>query len=206
MGSPTKLTMTVGSPGLVVVTGPNGSGKSTLLGQLAGRVTAPAGTVLLDSMPMHELPASAVAETATLVEADDWLADDTVAANLRQAAPSADNTALRAALEVAGLSALPLDTPVGPGGSRLSQGQQRRLATARAVLRRPPVLLLDEPVAGLDRTTAEALLAALPEALPETALVIALQEQDLDLLKRTPAVVVRLGQAPQRPLRPERVA
>ncbi|MDQ0604905.1 ATP-binding cassette subfamily C protein CydC [Streptomyces canus] len=198
IGSPAELTMTVAGPGLVLVTGPNGSGKSTLLGQLAGRVPVPAGTVLLDGTPVHELPASAVAETVTFVEADDWLADDTVAANLRQAAPSADTTALRDMLELVGLSALPLDTPVGPGGRLLSQGQRRRLATARAVLRRPPILLLDEPVAGLDRPTAEALLAALPEALPETALVIALQEQDLDLLDSTPTTVVRLGRTAER--------
>ncbi|MFI6804726.1 ATP-binding cassette domain-containing protein [Streptomyces luteogriseus] len=198
IASPTDLTMTVRGPGLVLVTGPNGSGKSTLLGQLAGRVPAPAGTVLLDGTPVHELPASAVADTVTLVEADDWLADDTVAANLRQAAASADATALRDALDLVGLSALPLDTPVGPGGRLLSQGQRRRLATARAVLRRPPILLLDEPVAGLDRPTAEALLAALPEALPETALVLALQEQDLDLLDNTPTTVVRLGRTAER--------
>ncbi|MEV8528385.1 ATP-binding cassette domain-containing protein [Streptomyces sp. NPDC052000] len=206
LGSPAELTMTVQGPGLVLVTGPNGSGKSTLLCQLAGRVLAPAGTVLLNGTPVHELSASAIARTVTLVEADDWLADDTIAANLRQAAPSADATALRAALEVVGLSALPLDTPVGPGGRLLSQGQRRRLATARAVLRQPPVLLLDEPVAGLDRPTAEALLAALPEALPDTALVIALQEQDLGLVKRTPTAVVQLSQVAERPLRPERVA
>ncbi|WP_413812486.1 ATP-binding cassette domain-containing protein [Streptomyces sp. OE57] len=206
MDSTAELTMTVEGPGMILVTGPNGSGKSTLLGRLAGRIPAPAGTVLLDGTPLHDLPAQTVAETVTLVEADDWLADDTVAANLRQAAPSADTTALRRALEPVGLSALPLDTPVGPGGRLLSQGQRRRLATARAVLRRPPVLLLDEPVAGLDRPTAEALLAALAEALPETALVITLQEQDLGVLKRTPTLVVRLGQAAERPLRPESVA
>ncbi|MGW2857841.1 ATP-binding cassette domain-containing protein, partial [Streptomyces sp. NPDC001215] len=187
------LTTTLQGPGLVLVTGPDGSGKSTLLGQLAGRIPVPAGTVLLDGTPVHELPARTVAETVTLVEADDWLADDTVAANLRQAAPSADDAALRAVLEAVGLSALPLDASVGPGGRLLSQGQRRRLATARAVLSRPPVLLLDEPTAGLDRPTAEALLAALPRMLPETALVIAVQEQDLDLPDRAPTAVVRLG-------------
>ncbi|MFD7872839.1 ATP-binding cassette domain-containing protein [Streptomyces sp. NPDC059766] len=197
-GSSATLTTTLSGPGLVLVTGPNGSGKSTLLGQLAGRIPAPDGTVLLGGTPVHELPAQVVAGTVTLVEADDWLADDTVAANLRQAAPSADTAALRAAQEVVGLSALPLDAPVGPGGRLLSQGQRRRLAIARAVLRRPPVLLLDEPTAGLDRPTAEAMTAALFRALPETSLVIAVQEQDLGLLARTPAAVVRLGRCGDR--------
>ncbi|MFH7333994.1 ATP-binding cassette domain-containing protein [Streptomyces sp. KHY 26] len=194
-GSSTCLSLTLKGPGLVLVTGPNGSGKSTLLGQLAGRLPAPAGTILLDGTPVRDLSARTVAETVTLVEADDWLADATVAANLRQAAPSADTAALRRALEVVALPALPLDTPVGPGGRLLSQGQRRRLATARAVLRRPAVLLLDEPTAGLDRPTAEALLAALPRALPDTAVVIALQEQHRDLLDRTPTAVVPLGLA-----------
>ncbi|MFF5532979.1 ATP-binding cassette domain-containing protein [Streptomyces cinerochromogenes] len=195
-GSSGALTTTLSGPGLLLVTGANGSGKSTLLGRLAGRLPAAAGAVLLDGTPVDEMPARTVAETVTLVEADDWLADDTVAANLRQAAPSAGTDALQAVLNVVGLSALPLDAPVGPVGRRLSQGQRRRLAIARAVLRRPPVLLLDEPVAGLDRPTAEALLAALPRALPGTFLVIALQDQDIGLLNTLdapPTAVVRLG-------------
>ncbi|GGS53876.1 ATP-binding cassette domain-containing protein [Streptomyces cinerochromogenes] len=196
-GSCGTLTTTLSGPGLLLVTGANGSGKSTLLGRLAGRLPAAAGAVLLDGTPVHEAPARTVAETVTLVEADDWLADDTVAANLRQAAPSAGTDALQAVLDVVGLSALPLDASVGPVGRRLSQGQRRRLAIARAVLRRPPVLLLDEPVAGLDRPTAEALLAALPRVLPDTFLVIALQDQDVGLLDTpdaAPTAVVRLGQ------------
>ncbi|MFJ7497620.1 ATP-binding cassette domain-containing protein [Streptomyces sp. NPDC097727] len=197
-GSPAPLSTTLSCPGLVLVTGPNGSGKSTLLGQLAGRIPAPVGTVLLGGTPVHELLARVVAETVTLVEADDRLADDTVAANLRRAAPSADTAALRAVQEVVGLSALPLDTPVGPGGRLLSRGQRRRLAIARAVLRRPPVLLLDEPTAGLDRPSAEALLEALFRTLPETSVVIAMQEQDLGLPAQPPTVVVRLGRGRDR--------
>jgi ATP-binding cassette subfamily C protein CydC len=197
-GSSAPLTMPLSGTGPVLVTGPNGSGKSTLLGQLAGRIPAPAGTILLGGMPVDELPARAVAETISLVETDDWLADDTVAANLLRAVPCADAAALRAARDMAGLSALPLDTPVGPGGRLLSQGQRRRLAIARAVLRRPSVLLLDEPTAGLDRPTAEALLSALFRTLPETTVVIAMQGQDVGLLDRSPTAVVRLGRATDR--------
>ncbi|MBO1415533.1 ATP-binding cassette domain-containing protein, partial [Streptomyces sp. FH025] len=155
------LSFTVRAPGLVVVTGPNGSGKSTLLGQLAGRVPTVPGQVRLGTAPVAELPAEAVAEVLTLVEADDWLADTTVSANLCLAAPHADPERLRSALAAVGLGTLRLDTPVGPAGRALSQGQRRRLAVARAILRRPRILLLDEPTAGLDRPTAEALLREL---------------------------------------------
>ncbi|TQF01623.1 ATP-binding cassette domain-containing protein [Kitasatospora acidiphila] len=186
------LTFTVRAPRLVVVTGPNGSGKSTLLGQLAGRVPAAAGRVRLGAAPVADLPAEAVADVLTLVEADDWLADATVAANLCLAAPLAAPEQLRAALAVVGLDALHPDTPVGQGGRALSQGQRRRLAVARAVLRRPRILLLDEPTAGLDRPTAEALLRELRRALPDSALVLALQEQDLALLPWRPDVAVDL--------------
>ncbi|WP_051712005.1 ATP-binding cassette domain-containing protein [Streptomyces sp. NRRL S-350] len=177
-----------------LVTGPNGSGKSTLLNMLAGRIDSPSpGVVLLGGSPLPALPAAAVASTLTLVEAEDWLADSTVADNLRQAAPAADDAALRAALAVAALADLELDTPTGPLGSALSQGQRRRLGIARAVLREPAVLLLDEPVAGLDRPTAVRLLSGLRGALPRCALVVALPDQHHDLLPFPVDTVLALG-------------
>lgn len=187
------LSLTVRAPGLTVVTGPNGSGKSNLLGQLAGRLPVPPGSVRLGGTPLHSLASGALAAVLTLVEADDWLADDSVSTNLCQAAPEANAATLRAALTVVGLDALPLEAPVGSGGSALSQGQRRRLTIARAVLRRPQVLLLDEPTAGLDRQTALAMLHALREALPGSALVIAVQDQDLDLIPWPADATVRLG-------------
>ncbi|MFD3588154.1 ATP-binding cassette domain-containing protein [Streptomyces sp. NPDC058683] len=144
-----------------LVTGPNGSGKSTLLGRLAGRGTP---------------------QALTLVEAEDWLADATVAENLRLAAPDAGPERLAEVLALVALDDIPPDFAVGPNGGRLSQGQRRRLALARAVLRDPPVLLLDEPTAGLDRATARRVLGAVRSALPATAFVIALPDRDHDLL------------------------
>ncbi|MDH6578214.1 ATP-binding cassette domain-containing protein [Kitasatospora sp. MAP5-34] len=177
--------------GATLVTGPNGSGKSTLLNLLAGRIDSP--SVLLGGSPLYLLSAATVATVLTLVEADDWLADSTVADNLRQAAPAAPDEALHAALAAAALTDLELDAPTGPMGGTLSQGQRRRLSIARAVLRDPAVLLLDEPTAGLDRPTAVRLLSGVRAALPRCALVIALPDQHHDLLPFPVDATLQLG-------------
>lgn len=181
-------------PGSVVmVTGPNGSGKSTLLETLAGRISPAAPrSVLLDGVPVESLPAHAIADRLTLVEAEDWIADATIAENLRQAAPDADDDTLRAALAAAALERLPLDTPTGPLGHALSQGQRRRLVIARAILRTPAVLLLDEPTTGLDAPTAVRMLTGVRRALPDSALVIALPDRHDDLMPFTATQVLRL--------------
>ncbi|GAB2712059.1 ATP-binding cassette domain-containing protein [Kitasatospora kifunensis] len=177
-----------------LVTGPNGSGKSTLLNTLAGRIESP--SVLLGGSALHTLSAVSVAATLTLVEADDWLADSTIADNLRQAAPDADDAALHAALAAAALADLDLDAPTGPMGGTLSQGQRRRLSIARALLRAPAVLLLDEPTAGLDQPTAVRLLSGIRAALPRCALVIALPDQHHNLLPFPVETTLRLGPLP----------
>jgi ATP-binding cassette subfamily C protein CydC len=187
-GGGEQLSLAMSGPRLILVTGSNGSGKSTLLSMLAGRLPAPRGTVRIGDRPIESLPATAVADALTLVEADDWLADDTVAANLRQAAPDATPGALRAALSAVSLDMLSLDQQAGA----LSQGQRHRLAIARALLREPGVLLLDEPTAGLDRTTASTVLRSIRAFLPRTTLVIALQQQSLDALPAAPDASVDL--------------
>jgi ATP-binding cassette subfamily C protein CydC len=197
----TSWSAVIGGRDVVVVTGPNGSGKSTLLETLAGRIAPAApGSVLLAGAPVDSLPAAVIADTLTLVEAEDWIADATVAENLRQAAPGADDDTLRAALTAAALQGLPLHRPTGPLGSALSQGQRRRLAIARAVLRAPAVLLLDEPTTGLDGRTAVRMLTCVRRALPDSALVIALPDRHHELIPFTATHTLRLQPRARQPL------
>jgi ATP-binding cassette, subfamily C, bacterial CydC len=93
---------------------------------------------------------------------------------------------------VAGFSA-GLDTPVGPGGEALSGGQRRRLSVAQGVLRRPAVLLLDEPTEGLDSATAGDLLIGVRAAVPNAVLVIALHDHRAYELPWTPTHRIQLS-------------
>ena len=106
------------------------------------------------------------------------LFDDTIAANLRIAAPLAPEAALWRALERAGMAelvyALPdkLETRCGEAGARFSGGQARRLALARVLLSPAPVLILDEPTAGLDAETERAFLATLERGTEGRTLIL----------------------------------
>ena len=85
------------------------------------------------------------------------------------------------------------EATLGPGGEGLSGGQRRRLGVAQAYLRRPGLLLLDEPTEGMDLETARALLENLRAALPATTIVAAVHDHTLDHLLVTADVTVRLA-------------
>ncbi|MGC9668962.1 thiol reductant ABC exporter subunit CydC [Planosporangium sp. 12N6] len=151
----------------VAVVGPSGSGKSTLAAVLVRFLDPSAGTVTLDGVDTRDLAGDDLRTVVGLLTDDARLFDTTIADNLRIGAPDADEARMRPALAEARLldwvDSLPkgLDTMVGEQGSRLSGGQRRRLALARALLADFPILIMDEPTEHLDEMTADALTADL---------------------------------------------
>ena len=162
----------------LALTGASGSGKSTLLALAAGLIAPDSGRVALLGHDLAAWSEPALRGAVTLVSQRASLVAGDVRDNLALAAPDADDATLAAALEAVRLSEVlaprgGLDARLGPGGAGLSGGQARRLVLARALLRRPALLLLDEPTEGLDRPTAEAVLAGLRAALPAAAILVA---------------------------------
>ncbi len=163
----------------VVLLGANGAGKSTALRLLAGLATPESGTVTVGGRDVRELdPASWRRRLGYLPERPAVIAD-TLAANLRLAAPTASDDQLYQALHEVGagrlLAALPqgLGTLVGAGGRPLSAGERQLLALARVGLRPASLYLLDEPTVHLDDESEETIVAALRRQLAQrTALIV----------------------------------
>ena len=161
------LTMEVPAGARVAVLGPSGCGKSTLAALALKIATPQAGRVLLGGVDLAELPASTVQRGIAFLGQATHLFDDTIRANLLLGRPEAAESDLWDALDRAAMGdtvrALPdrLDTWLGEGGARLSGGQGRRVALARTLLQRAPVLILDEPCAGLDADTEREFLTTL---------------------------------------------
>ena len=162
----------------VALLGPSGAGKSTLAA-LALKVVAPrSGQIRLGGVDIATLPAALVRARIGWLGQTTHLFDDTIAANLLLARPDADETALWAALDAARIGdvvrTLPerLDTWVGEGGTRFSGGEGRRLALARALLSTAPILILDEPCAGLDAEAERSFLQTLNETAADRTVIL----------------------------------
>jgi ABC-type multidrug transport system fused ATPase/permease subunit len=146
----------------VALVGPSGSGKSTVA-KLAVRFLDPdAGSVHLDGRDLRDLTLESLRRHVGLLLQDAPLFDGSVRDNVAYGRPEAGDEEVRAALAAAGLDGeLEPATPVGQRGRGLSGGQRRRVALARVLLQDAPVLILDEPTAGLDPAAARDLLETL---------------------------------------------
>jgi ATP-binding cassette, subfamily C, bacterial len=147
--------------------GPSGSGKSTLADLVMGLLIPTSGQVLVDGTPLTSERLKAWRQAIGYVPQDTFLLHDTIRANLAWAMPGATEEDMWGALGLASarhfVSASPdgLDTIVGDRGVRLSGGERQRLALARALLRRPSLLILDEATSALDAVSEQEVLGAI---------------------------------------------
>jgi ATP-binding cassette subfamily B protein len=183
----TDVTFDVAAGSTVAVVGPTGSGKSTLAGLLVRLVDPVGGEVLLDGIDLRRLREGEVSSQAAFVAQGAFLFDDTVRGNVTLGADVDDEqvwTALRVAAADDFVTALPegLDTRVGERGATLSGGQRQRLALARAVLRRPRLLVLDDATSAVDPSVEARILDALRTSdSPVTVVVIAYRQATISL-------------------------
>lgn len=162
----------------VALTGPSGVGKSSVLLAIAGLQPIVSGQISYGGLPIGQWDETALRASVTLLAQRSALMAGTVAEALRLAAPDAQDDALQQVIEAVQLTRTlaprgGLAARIGIKGEGLSGGEARRLTLARALLRQPKLLLLDEPTEGLDEATAKAVLNGIRAILPQAAILIA---------------------------------
>lgn len=179
-----RVTLDIPAHRLVAIVGPSGSGKTTIADLVIGLQAPWSGAILADGVPVQELDTAAWRRQIGYVPQDAALLHDTVYENvvLGDAGIAASDVAL--ALRAAGaeefVAGLPegVDTILGERGARLSGGQRQRIAIARALVRRPRLLILDEVTASLD-PTAEAAICETVRALRGSVTILSISHQPL---------------------------
>jgi ATP-binding cassette, subfamily B, multidrug efflux pump len=151
----------------LAIVGPTGSGKTTLVSLLSRMFEAPAGSLLIDGRPVREYPLAVLRHNIGMVPQETFLFSDTIRENLTFGAPNASAEEMLKAAETAHIRVefeeFPqgFETMVGERGLTLSGGQKQRAAIARALLRRPAILILDDALASVDTYTEERILNGL---------------------------------------------
>ncbi|MBB6626313.1 ABC transporter ATP-binding protein [Nocardioides sp. KIGAM211] len=161
----------------VALVGRTASGKSTLTTLLTRLVDPLDGRILLDGTDLRDLARGELASVVSIVPQTAFLFDDTVRGNVTLGADLADEdvwAALRAAQADGFVAALPegLDTRLGERGTSLSGGQRQRISLARALVRRPRLLILDDATSAVDPEVEARILAALRAGDTDTTLVV----------------------------------
>jgi ATP-binding cassette subfamily B protein len=167
-------------PGQTVgIVGRTGSGKSTLLALITRTFEPPLGTILIDGRPIESFPTAQLRQWIGAVPQETFLFSESIAENIRFGRGDASADEVRESAALAGLSSdvatFPqgLETLIGERGITLSGGQKQRTAIARALVRDPAILILDDALSAVDTSTEEQILRALREIRKgRTALIV----------------------------------
>jgi ATP-binding cassette subfamily B protein len=164
----------------IALVGPTGAGKSTLVNLLVRFYELGGGEILLDGIPLRQIPRHHLRRNIAVVTQETFLFNGTTAENLRVGKPEATEDEMWKVLEAANAAdfvrRLPkgLHSPVGERGIRLSVGEKQRISIARALLKNPPILILDEATASVDTATEILIQEALDRLMEHrTSFVIA---------------------------------
>ena len=181
----------------LALVGPTGAGKSTLASLLVRLYDAPDGTVLIDDVPVRNYPIDTLRSGIGYVPQETFLFSTTIRDNITLGRPSATESELLQAAEAAHIrrefEEFPagFDTVIGERGLTLSGGQKQRSALARAIIRDPRILILDDALANVDTYTEEQILAGLGRAMAgRTTVLIA---HRVSTIRNADQIAVMLG-------------
>src|ERR1044071_3083385 len=173
------INLTIEAGQTVAFVGRTGSGKSTLMNLIPRVVEAPPGTVLLDGVDLRDYPLAQLRAAIGYVPQNTFLFSDTLSENIAFGVERSERAEVEWAAEIAGLAddvrefPAGFDTLVGERGITLSGGQKQRTAIARAVMRQPRILILDDALSSVDTYTEEKILAQLRGVMRErTSLIV----------------------------------
>ena len=161
------ISLSVPAGNTLALVGATGSGKSTLIKLLLRFYDPSHGEIRIDGQPIRDLSLQSLRGAIGLVSQDVYLFEGSIRENLAYGNPAASDAEITDAAKTAEawsfIEALPegLDTPVGERGVRLSGGQRQRLSLARALLKNPPILVLDEATSAVDNETEAAIQRSL---------------------------------------------
>ena len=173
-----NLTLTIPEGHTVAFVGRTGSGKSTIANLIPRLIEAPPNTVFIDGVDIRDYPLAQLRSSIGYVPQETFLFSDSVKGNIAFGVEKADTAEVEWAAEIAGLSediaGFPdrFDALVGERGITLSGGQKQRTAIARAVLREPKILILDDALSSVDTYTEEKILGQLRGVMRDRTSVI----------------------------------
>jgi len=162
----------------IAIVGPSGVGKTTLLSLILRFYKPTSGEIFFDDRPASEYELSSLRRRIGYVSQNPQLLAGTVLENLRYGNADAQFSKVVEAAKVAGIhefiTQLPegYDAPLGERGVNLSEGQKQRISLARALIKQPDILILDEPTAALDSLVEQSIFDALPDQLQNTTVFI----------------------------------